>query len=83
MQDQDVANQAFDKCGIEITSNAGIYNSDQLHPAGTALISDWSINSLIIFVYEKILFSLVPKTENSDWTLKKFSQSTILILFMD
>ena len=40
VQDQDVANQAFDKCGIEITSNAGIYHSDQIHPAGTALTSD-------------------------------------------
>ena len=30
VQDQDVANQAFDKCGIEITSNAGIYHLGQL-----------------------------------------------------
>ena len=51
------------------------------HPAGRALTSDSSGNSLIMVVYQKFLVTLL--TENSDWSLKQFLQTTIIKLFTD
>ena len=41
------------------------------HPAGRALNSDWSMNSFIMIIHEKIVLVML-RTENSDWTLKYF-----------
>ena len=47
------------------------------HTRGRALTSDWSVNSFIVIVYDKIIFSFVLWTENSDWTLSDLaSQNT-------
>ena len=50
-------------------------------PCSMALISDWSINSFVMMVYENIISRTLDK---KFWlNFKKFSQTTIIKLFED
>ena len=51
------------------------------HLAGRAFSSDWFLNSFTMNVYENIL--VVLWKDNSDWTWKIFSLTTIIKLFTD
>ena len=42
------------------------------HPVGRLSNFDWFVNSFTMVAYEKF-FSVVPWTQNSDWTKKKYS----------
>ena len=51
------------------------------HPAGTALSSDWSVNSFIMVVYEKKIFLKFSQNFLFNTRLKIFLQTTIVKLF--